>query len=42
MKKMIGMGILFIFLSIFNMGCSLIGPVLGAGAAYGIYLATKK
>lgn len=42
MKKIICTGILLTVLTVVNAGCSLIGPILGAGAAYGIYMATKK
>jgi len=35
-------GIILLFLTIMNSGCAVIGTALGAGAAYGIYMATHK
>lgn len=42
MRKIVCTGVLLLALSIVNSGCALIGTALGAGAAYGIYMATKK
>ncbi|MFH1692126.1 MAG: hypothetical protein ABIC68_06150 [Candidatus Omnitrophota bacterium] len=42
MRKIVCTGILLMVLAVVNAGCALIGPALGAGAAYGIYMATRK
>jgi hypothetical protein len=34
--------VLLVCSMLFNSGCALIGTALGAGAAYGIYQATRK
>ncbi len=41
-KQFIGVGFILISVAMLNAGCALIGTAISAGAAYGIYMATKK
>lgn len=41
-KRVAVVGFFLIFMTIFNSGCAVIATALSAGAAYGIYQATKK
>lgn len=40
--KKVTIGAILIFTALVNSGCALIATALSAGAAYGIYQATKK
>ncbi|MFH0877187.1 MAG: hypothetical protein V1863_03070 [Candidatus Omnitrophota bacterium] len=42
MKKLIAGVSIFLSLAMFTTGCALLSTALGAGAAYGLYMATKK
>jgi hypothetical protein len=35
-------GLIMMCMAMLNAGCALIGTAISAGAAYGIYMATKK